>query len=55
MGRSVLSTQIPKSTVNVLGNIKFELDLVDLSAGQYVLQVRNDAATYTEKFFVAGR
>jgi parallel beta-helix repeat protein len=55
MGRLVLSTQIPKSTVNVLGNIKFELDLINLSAGQYVLQVRNDAAAYTEKFFMAGR
>lgn len=52
MGHSVLSTQIPASTINVLGNIRFELDLVDLSAGQYLLQVKNDAASYTEKFLV---
>lgn len=55
MGRSVLRTSIPESGINAIGNIQFELDLVDLSAGQYVLQVENDVTSYAEKFFVTGR
>lgn len=48
MGRSVMRSQVQQA-------MRSELDVSALSPGQYMLRIRNEANTYSHKFFVAGR